>query len=36
MCICLKRTQIKGVIFYDLYKYNNMYSKCVGMYVCII
>jgi len=35
MSTCLKHTQIKGVIFYVLYKYNNMYSICVRMYMCI-
>jgi hypothetical protein len=32
---CLKHAQIKGVIFYVLYKYNNMYSTCVCMYVYV-
>jgi hypothetical protein len=36
MNICLKRSQIMDVIFYVLYKYNNMYSKCVRIYYIII
>jgi len=30
-----KTHPIKGVIFYVLYKYNNMYSTCVCMYTYI-